>query len=203
MPNDAGDSHPTPHPPPPGDLDGRRLPTVSSRSPWFRVHRSGRDAVYFGKSGLGRFDSPDGSYGVLYAARDFAGAFIETFGWNTGVNLVSRSELEARELAEVAASEELVLVDLTGKGLARIGADARLATGEHAVSQSWSSALFGHPEEPDGILYRARHDPDSLAVALHERTRHKGVEARPLGSLADRQNAELLANALDRYGFGL
>lgn len=203
MPTDPGEPRPAPHPEPPRDLDERELPLVSSRGPWFRVHRSERDPIFFGRSGLGRFDSPNGSYGVLYAARDFSGAFIETFGWITGANVVAYSELEGRKLAELRSSETLDLVDLTGKGLARIGADGRLAAGDHAIGQRWSHALFSHHESPDGILYRARHDPDSLAVALHERALSKGISAEPLGALADEGNAGLLARALDRYGFGL
>lgn len=203
MPTDAGEPRPAPHPEPPHDLHERELPLVFSRGPWFRVHRGVRNPVFFGKSGLGRFNSPDGSYGILYAALDFSGAFIETFGWITGTNVVAYSELEERDLAEVKTSEPLDLVDLTGKGLARIGADGRLSTGDHAVSQRWSSSLFGHPESPDGILYRARHDPAAPAVALHERASSKGISAEPLGNLADEDNMELLARTLDHYGFGL
>ena len=44
-------------PPPPADLASR---------------------IYFGKGSLHRFDSPDGSYGVMYAGRDAHCAFIET-----------------------------------------------------------------------------------------------------------------------------
>jgi hypothetical protein len=159
--------------------------------------------VFFGKTGLGRFDAPDGGYGVLYAAQDFRGAFIETFGWTTGINVVARSELEGRALAELRTSEELDLVDLTGKGLALLGADARLATGDHAVSRRWSSTLFGHPRSPDGLLYRARHDPEMLAVALHERAAAKGLGAEPLGALSNPDMAAPLGAAMDHYGFTL
>lgn len=196
LPTEAGEPRPGPHPDPPEDLHERELPLVNSRGPWFRLHRRGRDPIFFGKTGLGRFDAPDGSYGVLYAAEDFRGAFVETFGWITGVRVVSRSELEGRELAELASSEELALVDLTGKGLAHLGADARLATGDHTVSRRWSLG-------PDGLLYRARHDPEMLAVALHEKARTKGIDAKSLGTLSDPANVTLLAAAMDHYGFGL
>ncbi len=197
------EARPGPHPDPPRDLWERRLPIVSSRGPWFRIHRRGRDPVFFGRTGLGRFDAPDASYGVLYAAQDFLGAFIETFGWITGTNVVARPELEGRELAALRSSGALDLVDLSGKGLARIGADGRLATGDHTVSQRWSLALFNHPQGPDGVLYRARHDPDTLAVALHEGALSKGLRSEPLGNLLGPDNAGLVANALDHYGFGL
>lgn len=203
MPTEADEPRPGPHPDPPDDLHERELPLVGSRGPWFRIHRRDLDPVFFGKTGLGRFDAPDGSYGVLYAAQDFRGAFIETFGWITGINVVAPSELETRALAELKSSEELDLVDLTGKGLALLGADARLATGDHVVSQRWSSALFGRPRSPDGLLYRARHDPEMLAVALHERVGAKGISAENLGALSDPANTALLGAAMDRYGFTL
>lgn len=203
MPTEADEARPGPHPDPPEDLHKRELPLVGSRGPWFRIHRRELDPVFFGKTGLGRFDAPDGGYGVLYAAQDFRGAFIETFGWITGINVVALSELEARALAELKTSEEVDLVDLTGKGLALLGADARLATGEHTVSQRWSSALFGHPRSPDGLLYRARHDPETLAVAFHERAGAKGISAETLGVLSDPANAALLGASMDHYGFTL
>lgn len=197
------EARPGPHPDPPQGIRGRELPLFASRGPWFRIHRRGRDPVFFGRTGLGRFDAPDESYGVLYTAQDFLGAFIETFGWITGTNVVARSELEGRELAAFRTSEALDLVDLSGKGLARIGADGRLATGDHAVSQRWSLALFDHPQAPDGLLYRARHDPDTLAFALHERALSKGLRSEPLGNLLGPDNAGLVAEAMDHYGFGL
>lgn len=203
MPTEAEEPRPGPHPDPPADLHERELPIVDSRGPWFRIHRRERDPVFFGKTGLGRFDAPDGAYGVLYAAQDFRGAFIETFGWTTGANVVAPSELETRALAELKTTEELDLVDLTGKGLALLGADARLATGDHAVSQRWASALFGHPRSPDGLLCRARHDPEMLTVALHERTAAEGLSAEPLGALSEPANATLLGAAMDHYGFTL
>lgn len=203
MPTEAGGYRPAPHPAPPDDLDERELPLVGCRGPWLRIYRRDWDPLFFGKTGLGRFDAPDQRYGVFYAATDFRGAFIETFGWNTGVKLIDPSGLEERELAEVKSSVDLNLVNLTGKGLARIGADGRLHTGAHAISQRWSLALFSHPQSPDGLLYRTRHDPDMLAVALYERVAAKQVRAEPLGGLAAPANAKRVAEALDHYGFGL
>ena len=75
----------------------------------------------------------------------------------------------------IETTEPLRLVDLTGPGLPRLGADARLADGDHQVSQAWSAAFHGHPDRPDGILYRARHDPSRFAVAIFERAQRKIV----------------------------
>jgi len=76
-----------------------------------RVHRRDRDPLYVGRTGLSRFDAPDGEYGVLYAAADAHGAFVETFGRTGGERLVAASVLAARALARIEAARPLRLVD--------------------------------------------------------------------------------------------
>jgi hypothetical protein len=49
--------------------------------------------------------------------------------------------------------------DLTGAGLAQIGAGGRLTAVTRRVGQQWSHAIWRHPAAVDGILYRVRHDP--------------------------------------------
>jgi len=93
-------------------------------------------------------------------------------------------------------------VDLTGPGLNRIGADNRLSTGDYQTSQRWALAFHAHPEQPDGLLYRSRHDPERFCVAIFDRA--AGVlTTTDLGSLADPANAALLADILNAYGLGL
>lgn len=174
---------------------------VEERGPWWRVYRSGHEPLFFGRTGDNRFDAPRGEYGVLYAGGDAHCAFIETFGRQTGENLVGRTELEARGLAEIGAERPLGLVDLTGPGLARIGADGRLLAGEHATSWRWSLALWSHPSRPCGIRYRARHDPSRFAVALFDRA-SDALRGRTHGHLMEPRNRSLLADMLDTYGFG-
>jgi hypothetical protein len=50
----------------------------------------------------------------------------------------------------------------------RIGADARLFSGDHEIAQRWSKFLHDHPLRPDGILYPSRLDPEKHALALFE-----------------------------------
>lgn len=67
---------------------------------------------------------------------------------------------------------ELRLVPVHGSGLARLGATAELASGSnYKRSQLLSGALWEHPDKPDGILYRSRHDDSALCVALYGRAR--------------------------------
>ncbi len=131
MPSDR----PGPHPEPLPDLASRALPLVDLAGPWFRVHQLHHDPLYFGRSADGRFNSPSAEYGVLYAGSDPHCAFIETFGQSTGVFTVTLAALVGRGLSRIKSRRLLRLVDLTGQGLARLGADERLCSGEHEVAQ--------------------------------------------------------------------
>ncbi|GAC1398353.1 MAG: hypothetical protein NVSMB65_16860 [Chloroflexota bacterium] len=174
--------------------------------PWSRLHSCRRGPLYFGRSGRNRFDAPGGSagaFGVLYLGSDAYGAFVETYGSATGVNVISLSVLHDACLARVEAARPLALVDLTGAGLARIGADGRLCAGDRdTLWQRWALALWQHPAAPDGLLYPARHDLARTSVALFDRTEPL-LTAHPTGPLTTSTNAPLLADILEAYGFGL
>ena len=195
-------STPGRHPAPPRDLASRKLPIARFRGAWFRVHRVVHDAIHFGTGHAHRFDAPASECGVLYVARTERGAFIETFGHDTGIRVLDYKELEARTLSRVETARPLQLVDLRGPGLARLGADGELLTGPYALSQAWSRALHEHPSIPDGIAYRARHDPDQICAALFDRTR-TSITTTMLGAFSDASLATLLAELLDVYDFGL
>jgi hypothetical protein len=192
---------PGPHPDPPSDLANRRLPiaVIPAGTPWCRCHRSIHEALYFSRSRLGRFNAPGGEFGVLYVGADVSCAFIETLGQATGENVVTRSALSARTLTRVEARRPLRLVDLRGAGLARLGADGRLCTGDHANGQRWSRELWQHPALPDGLLYRARHDLDLSSTALFDRVANE-LDAFKIVDFID---YPLLHAILDYYGFEL
>jgi hypothetical protein len=93
------------------------------------------------------------------------------------------------------------LVDLAEcGGLTRIGADARIFTASYAVSQRWSRAIQTHPESPDGILYRPRHDPARLAAAFFDRITEE-VSAEVAGTWLDQKAVR--AEVLETYGVAL
>jgi len=155
---------------PPGDLHARALHLRTTDQTWVRLHRCRAPAKHFGKARRHRFDAPNGEFGVLYAGQDEACAFIEVFGDPLDVRILSLRILEQYCVAEVRAARPLRLVDLTGPGLRQLGADARLIGGtDYEYSQRWALGLWGHPDQPDGILYRARHDPSLRAVAVLDR----------------------------------
>jgi hypothetical protein len=191
------------HPEPPAALQQRPLPLVSAAGPWYRLHDAERDPLYFGRTSLFRFDAPAGEFGALYLAGDPQGAFVETFGrLETGGSLVTTAALARRCLTRVTSQRPLQVVDLTGAGLRRIGADNRLSTGDYQIAQRWALRLWQHPEQPDGVQYRSRHDPSRKCLALFDRV-CAVLLAERLGSLLEIPLVPLLAEILETYQYGL
>lgn len=193
----------TNHPDPPASF---KILVQKVRGAWLRIHANRHGAVFFGLErtpGDHRFDSPAGEFGVLYVGRDVHCAFAETFLHQTGVRFVTTTELSKRTLSIVETRRPLRLVDLRGKGLARMGADGALtASTDYALTQKWSKALHDHPRRPDGILYRARHDPDRTAAAIFDRAAPE-LSTRVVGTLTDPSLVRSLADVLDTYEVGL
>lgn len=193
------------HPEPPGDLAAREplLLETPAGAILHRLHARGRDPLFFGRTGRNRFDSPDLSFGVLYAGLDAYCAFIETYGQATGVRTVSETAIEGRHLTHLELMRTIRLIDLSSSGgLARVGADARLFSGSHALAQRWSAAFRDHPTKPDGILYPARHDAARDACAIYECS-SSVFKLHKRGSPLEQQHATLLGAILDCYGFAL
>jgi hypothetical protein len=191
------------HPQPQADLDQRSLPTVTLDITWVRIHQTHHDPLYFNRSSDYRFNAPNGEFGVLYLAQTAYGAFIETLGHDTGIRIVSVAELEKRSIALLKPRRSLVLVDLTGSGLAKLGADNTLCNGEdYAISQVWSLAFWQHPQKVDGILYRACHDPTQLCGAVYDRPDLKFRKAKSQGCYSSGFQKQL-GSILDYYEFGL
>jgi hypothetical protein len=191
---------PGPHSDPPADLATRSLPLLTTTEPWFRIHRIQYAPLYFGTSGDGRFDVPGGKTGVLYVAADEAGAFIETLGHATGTRVLTLSALRSRAIAEIQVRRPLRLVNLTGPGLAQLGADERLCAGEYTIAQQWSAAFFRHPQKPDGLYYRSRHDPQRCCAAIYHRALRSLRVVRHVG-LAEREAIWLLGTLQRLYAF--
>jgi RES domain len=190
--------------PPPNDLDERELPIARLQGPWFRLHAAGRDPVFFGRTGLNRFEDPEGEFGVLYVAEDSFGAFIGVYGRDPGLNLVAETDLRGRVLSEIAVEGGLRLADLTGPGAARIGATGAISTDPHELVRPWSRAIYGHPSSPEGIYYRLKHDLDRKGVAIFDREGIAGaVRSEGRGTLVDPSNTGLLDEILEEYDFGL
>jgi len=217
---DAGTTQTTPGreqiPAPPVDLDERDLPltTLAERGlTLYRCHRIDRpySPVAFNHEPIpDRFNAPNGECGVLYLASDQFSAFIETFGASMvtaalELRLVSESDLTRRCLCriEVAVDPGTVrLVNLAdGYGLSRLGVDGRISTTKQRhVTRQWALALWRHPQRPDGLLYRACHDPERLSVVLYDRV---GDILRSTCEHNNLRDPHQLAAILDHYAIGL
>ncbi len=192
-----------PHPFPAADFAKRDVPILSSQRNWYRVHPIDKEPLYFGQSTNNRFDAPDGAFRTTYVAQTPSIAFLETHGHATGIQFIEAATLASRGLAQVTSCRPLRLVDLAGSGLARLGADGRLASGDsYEHSQAWASAIFNHPANVDGIIYRARHDQRGICAAIFERAA-PALDRQLLGPWSAPQLRGILGKILDTYGFGL
>lgn len=203
-----GAGEPGPPPLPPSDLHARRLPIhiQPGGTDLWRIHPADRGCLFFGPAKgqppRGRFDAPDGGFRVCYLAEKPFAAFAETFLREPGTMVVQMEDLSARSLARVHVMATLRLVGMHGPGLHALGATAASCTGDYAVSRAWAAALHGHPDRPDGIRYRARHDDDGFAIALFHGA-EKLVADMESAPLAHPSNQLYLADCLNRYEMGL
>jgi hypothetical protein len=202
--SNVGDDLPGEHHLPPERFDQITLQirVISANERLFRIHSAKCDPIYFGRSGQSRFDAPSKEYGGLYVALSPYGAFRETVLRQTTYKIVDRRDLQIKAISTIQVNRELRLADLTGAGLAWIGADARLTTGSYRISQQWSLALWQHPQGIDGIFYRSRLDPDQLCILLFEDRFKEGdiTERKLSSSLLEYQE---LLSVLEYYQYGL
>jgi hypothetical protein len=190
-------------PVPPADLVRRSLSLTDFDGILFRTHHVARAPLHFGTSRLYRFDSPDGSYGVLYAGRDAYCAFIESMA-RSPRRPITTGELKDRALSQLKPVRPLRLVDLTESGaLLRIGADARLFSGPHHASRLWSAALHAHGCKADGLLYPSRLDPQRHNIALFKDRSPRIDELSRQSWYAAGAQRQLLAEIIEHYRLDL
>lgn len=193
---------PPPHPNPPHDFNQRELSIVEISQPLYRLHDKKYSALYFSRTGNGRFDGANQGYRICYTGLDVYVAFIESFGRTHGKKFVEEAVLQKKFLTEIKPNSPLRIADIIGRALPQIGADARLSTGDYLTSRIWANAIFNHPTKPDGILYRSRHDDSKFCCGLFDFAENNLIE-QSLGTLLESGNRKHLADILDRYDFGL
>jgi hypothetical protein len=160
---------------PPEWLSQSKLPILElpPGSSLVRIHHSDRSPIFFspgpGRPPAGRFDSTRGAFGILYVAFAFEGAFAETVLRNPRLQFVSLGEINSRSLSVLGVSRSVRLVDMRGAGLQALGVDNAITSGPYEPRGIWADALFVHHDQPDGIAYPSRHDPDQVCVALFSR----------------------------------
>lgn len=136
-----------------------------------RIHRAALDPIFFGPAGSApesRFDSPDGSYKVLYAARSLETAFGETLVRVPQVPYVLSSTVEARVRSELVTTRVLRLYPLLDAGVSAHGLSFSDLHGS-AYARTWEISDHIHrTTTADGILYTSRFD-NQHCIALFDR----------------------------------
>src|SRR6266436_4374167 len=112
-------------PDPPADLNSRRPRVVAiDGAIFYRFYSRGREPIFFDRSSGGRLNSPDGSFGALYAAQNLRGAFAETFLRSPGRRLLPQDLIDKKGRVRLRSKRRLQLVELYGRGLAVLGTTA-------------------------------------------------------------------------------
>jgi len=136
-----------------------------------RIHRAIHDPLFFGPPGSepeGRFDAPDGSYKILYAARALETAFGETLVRRPAIPYVLSTAVQARVRSEIVTTRALRLYPLLDAGISAHGLSFTDLHGD-AYGKTWAISQHIHQTTTaDGILYTSRFD-NQRCVALFDR----------------------------------
>jgi hypothetical protein len=136
-----------------------------------RIHRHDHEPIFFGPAGSDpefRYDAPDGSYKVLYAARSLETAFGETLVRSPGIPYITASAVKVRARSELVVARTLRLYPLVDAGVSAQGLSFTELHGD-AYAKTWEvSALIHRTTSADGILYTSRFD-NQRCVALFDR----------------------------------
>lgn len=169
-------------PPPPELAEERFRKTYLYPDRLVRVSTYHTGEPYFGTSGRNRFDAPGGvagaaEFGVCYFGTDLELAMAESILHDEmpvgGYFRLPREDIN-KHFALYFEGSALHLLNLTGPLLKRLGGSAELAgTGDYALTQRWSQAVYANPASYDGFLYMSRHMNSRRAVALFDRAASK------------------------------
>ena len=152
-----------------------------------------------------RFCSRNAGYTVLYAAPDFATAFIETVVRDRFMRRPEREvalkEITERFWARISAQlgTALTLLDLRGDGCTRVGAptDAVRAR-NHSAGRAFASAIHAGHADIEGLLYVSRLTGEDV-YAVFDRGAGN-LNCAETGMLMDHPD---LPDVLERHGIGL
>jgi hypothetical protein len=176
---------------------------IAAGTIWWRIHGHGDPPVLFGPGPSGSprhpFDAPGGEYRIAYLGTTREASFAEALLREPDVEFVTMRGIRSRRVAQVRVIRLVTLVALHGPGLARAGVSAAVATGDDYLrSRETARGLWATPEQPDGVVYRARHDDGELSVALFDRA-SDAVEVADSVPLDD--DVRWLASMAPRYDF--
>lgn len=168
---------------------------------YLRVLRAAHRATPLGMGfGTSRFSSPSGAFQLVYIARNLATAIAETIVRDRFEGARDRtldeSEIGEWAVAEVTATDPLVVLDLRSNGLLRLGVstDATRAKA-HREGQELSGEVY-RSFNIDGLLYCSRLTATDC-VAVYDRAVGIKLIASPAMELV--RQADLVP-ALDAIG---
>ncbi|RJQ55068.1 MAG: RES domain-containing protein [Actinobacteria bacterium] len=145
-----------------------------------RVHSEGIEPHYFRslpspEATGGRFDPPEGEYGVLYASARGPAAIAEALLRQlpavelTGPRYLPAVELARRKLSLIQVLRKLPLVALHGAHLAQLGQDlwlSKCGPQEYAETRLWAEAIRDWAPKAAGFEWRSRMDEDALVYVF-------------------------------------
>lgn len=124
------------------------------------------DPLGYGK-GPTRFSDPrpipeEERFGVVYLGENLKICFVEALLRDQRDGIVGHLPIEMRELTDRSYAEfgfrgPLLMTDLREDGRLRMGipSDVTNAT-DQSAGRAWSAAIYRHPMQCDGIVYRSR-----------------------------------------------
>lgn len=129
-----------------------------------------------------RFDAPDGSYKMLYAARTLETASGETLVRSPHVPYVTSTAVKARVRSELVLARTMKLYPLVDAGVSARGLSFTDLHGDAYAGTQEVSAWVHSNTSADGILYTSRFD-NQRCVALFDRA-IDAIARTPVSKLA-------------------
>lgn len=160
---------------------------------WYRISDPNYPSpLYFNPDQTGRWNSPDGQFGVCYVARSVDAAFAETYGrgimaaYSPGSpKIISEAALRSKHVYEINSNIPLRIAHFFGKGLARLNLDNSInTTTNYSQVQCWSAWVRNLALRIDAIEYQSRHLSDTTCLALFDHTEFE-LGYQDMGSMDD------------------
>ena len=154
------------------DFDQKHIPIT--RQPlrrWFRVHKSGSSALYFGTFPHHRFSHPSCPFPLLYLGASIQTSLWEVFGDDVFLDrrTISKTKWQQRSVSQITVPElKLCAVSLEPTRDA-MGVDkASLLAADLTIPQAWCLAVQQHPAAFQALKYTSRFI-DQPCLALFDR----------------------------------
>ena len=186
---------------------------IPRRSLWYRFNLTCfHSALFFDEGPNWRWNSPDGSFGSLYLADSYAGAFSESYGHEVTQHspavgkFRTEEELRERNVFVIQPKRILRVAEFHGKGLAKLNLDANIfATTDYDRTRDWARWVYQCPGQLDGILYHSRLLPTAACLVLfdHCATALEENNQGPVFEWSDPHTGINIFDVMTEQGWGL